>query len=172
MKTFGANAIAETLERDRAVVVRALRNTQPDALVSGRPQWKLATAHRALERHNQKSDHTRRDEIPGLSQLVDQIEADFQRFDAGFAQLKAEPDLERRRKLDKQLGVGKLIGSLDRRAKEAHAALGEKRGANALIFDHLIGDLISRYLTLLDYWPSDAEMDRLRAEGNARRKSA
>ena len=34
--------------------------------------------------------------------------------------------------------------------------------------DHLIGDLISNYLTLLDYWPDDAEMERLRAEGSTR----
>jgi hypothetical protein len=168
MRTFTANNIAEQLERDRATVLRALKNTPPDRTIHGRPQWKIATASRAVEAHLRAAYGNGGSNDPKLPQLIDQIEADFKAFDAGFAQLKAEPDLARRRQLDKQLGVGKLIGGLDRQMKRANAAIGEERGLSALVGEHLVGDLISRFLTLLDYWPSDAEMDRLRAEGSAR----
>jgi hypothetical protein len=170
MQTFPLNALAEQFEVDRSTMVRAMRNVPADMVKSGnRPTWKTATAARALEAHRRKQNGGNGGTGPTQLALADRIEADFETFDAGFAKLEAELDLERRRKLDKQLGVGKIIGDLDRRMKAANEGLDEGVGGLfAFASEHLIGDLISNYLTLLDYWPSDAEMERLRAEGAAR----
>jgi hypothetical protein len=90
MKTYGANAIAETFERDRGVVVRALRNTPPDAVVSGRPQWKLATASRALERHNRANDH-------GNGGTAANPPPEYAAFDQAYQAVTALPTLAKRR---------------------------------------------------------------------------
>jgi hypothetical protein len=181
MQTFPLNALAEQFEVDRGTILRAMRNVPADLVKPGnRPTWKVATAARALEAHRQKALEAQRRKNEGTNgngqtrqQLASQIEADFETFDAGFTKLKAEPDLERRRKLNERLGVGgRMIGSLDRRMNEANAALDEgEDGMFAFVGDHLIGDLISNYLTLLDYWPDDAEMERLRAEGASLRNA-
>jgi hypothetical protein len=169
MQTFSLNALAESFEIDRSTMVRAMRGVAPDLVKSGnRPTWKTATAARALEAHRRKQDGGNSGAGP-THQFANQIEAEFETFDAGFTRLKAEPDLERRRKLDERLGAGRIIGGLDRRMNEANAVLGEGEGLFAFVGDHLIGDLISNYLTLLDYWPDDAEIERLRAGGAARR---
>ena len=44
MQTFSANGIAEWLERDRGMVVKALRNIPADWMVKGKPQWKIRTS--------------------------------------------------------------------------------------------------------------------------------
>jgi hypothetical protein len=144
---FSVNAAAEILERDRRTITKALRPTPPDGNENGQPRWRLKTILDALEMMTNDQDRH--------GPLIDQIEADFESFDVGFAKLQAEPDLERRRQLDKSLGVGALIGGLDRQMNMANAAIGEERGAIAIASDTLIGDLISRYVTLLDYWPTD-----------------
>jgi hypothetical protein len=141
---FSINAAAEVLERDRRTITKALRHTPPNGEENNQPRWRLKTILDALEMAN---GHT----LNGS--LIDQIETDFETFAAGFAKLQAEPDLERRRRLDKSLGVGALIGGLDRKMKTANAAIGKERGLGAIASDTLIGGLISRYVTLLDYWP-------------------
>jgi hypothetical protein len=143
---FSINAAAEILERDRRTITKSLRHTPPDGEENNQPRWRLKTIIDALD---MASAHN----LNG--HLIDQIEADFEAFDAGFAKLQAEPDLKRRRRLDKSLGVGALIGGLDRQMKTANAAIGEERGLSALASDTMIGDLISRYVALLDYWPTD-----------------
>jgi hypothetical protein len=143
---FSINAAAEILERDRRTITKSLRYTPPDGKENNQPRWRLKTILDALE---MTSAHN----LDG--HLIDKIEADFEAFDAGFAKLQAEPDLERRRQLDDNLGVGALIGGLDRQMKMANAAIGEERGLSAVVSDKLVGDLISRYVKLLDYWPID-----------------
>jgi hypothetical protein len=44
MKLFSVNAIAEALEKDRATVKRALRNTPPNGKERGQPRWKMSVA--------------------------------------------------------------------------------------------------------------------------------
>jgi hypothetical protein len=64
MKTFSANAIADLLERDRATIVRALRDTPPDGKERGQPRWKMTTALDALDQlpgsHNARTSPQRR----------------------------------------------------------------------------------------------------------------
>jgi hypothetical protein len=71
---------------DRGVVVRALRNTKPDAMVFGKPQWKVATATRALERHNRGGGGD------GLSP------PEYAAFDRAYEEMKALPTLAARRR--------------------------------------------------------------------------
>jgi hypothetical protein len=178
MLTHPANALAEMLEIDRSTMLKALRSTQPDLVKKGnRPTWRIGTASKALMVYKQKLvDEKRRKEggnggsLTRRQQLANQLEADFEAFDIVYARLKAEPNLQRRRKLDEELGAGKMFGGLDRLARESNATLGE--GEDSLfnyVWDHLFGDMISEYLTLIDLWPSDAEMAKLKAEGEARR---
>jgi hypothetical protein len=52
MKTHSINAIAGELEIDRQTLIRALRNTEPDAGgETNRPTYKFSTAVRALDNH-------------------------------------------------------------------------------------------------------------------------
>jgi hypothetical protein len=90
MKTYSANSIAEQFERDRGVVVRALRNAKPDATVAGRPQWKIATAAVALERHRAGGGTTTRVTIRANPPECDA-------FNQAFAELVALPTLPARR---------------------------------------------------------------------------
>ena len=89
MKTFSANSIAEQFERDRGVVVRALRNTKPDAMVSGKPQWKVATASRALEAHNRAAGNGGGGDVSRPPE--------FDVFDRAFDRMTALPTLAKRR---------------------------------------------------------------------------
>ena len=56
MKTYSTNYLAESFEVDRASATRALRDVAPDLeLTTGRPTYKIATFHRALEAHHLKN---------------------------------------------------------------------------------------------------------------------
>jgi hypothetical protein len=168
MQTFPLNHLAEVLECDRGVMLRAMRHVKPDHVARGnRSQWRIATASVALQKHRAKQEGG--NGAPGSTHaLADKLEESFEAFDSAYAKLEGEPNLARRRKLDERLGVGKMIGDLDRQMKAANTALGEGKGLFAFTCEHLIGDLISRYLTLLDMWPPDSELAKLKAEGEAR----
>jgi hypothetical protein len=116
MKTFSANAIAETFERDRGVVVRALRNTKPDAMVSGRPQWKVATASRALESHNRANDG-------GSTTGTDpELMAVYRAFDMKFDAMVALPTLPQRRAAARKLAP--VVAAMDRASRQRGRANG------------------------------------------------
>jgi phage terminase Nu1 subunit (DNA packaging protein) len=51
MQTYSVNRCAEMLERDRATLIRALKNTPRDAGTAARPQYKIATAAKAVAEH-------------------------------------------------------------------------------------------------------------------------
>jgi hypothetical protein len=50
MDTFTVNRAAQLLERDRRTLIKALRNTPPDAKVRGQSQWRLKTIIDAASR--------------------------------------------------------------------------------------------------------------------------
>jgi hypothetical protein len=118
MKTFSANAIAETFERDRGVVVRALRNIRPDAEVSGKPQWKLATAAKALEQHNRANTSAGRDSANSNPALV----AMFAKFDQAYDTMRALPSLAARRKAS--IALAPLIGETYHALRQHYRAAG------------------------------------------------
>jgi hypothetical protein len=94
MKTYSANQLAEMLEKDRGTIVRSLRNVSPDAeTTKGRPTWKLATAARALEKHNRAQDGG-----SGNSGAAVANPPEYAAYDRAFDKLEALPTLPARRK--------------------------------------------------------------------------
>jgi hypothetical protein len=110
---FSINALAELLEKDRRTVQHALRRIKPDSHERKNPRWRMRTAIDALAAHEQHITRQCTGQNTQTFMLIDEIEAEFKAFDVGFATLESEPDLEKRRKLDEKLGVGKITGSLD-----------------------------------------------------------
>ena len=130
MKTFSVNAIAELLERDRATVIRALRETPPDATERRQPRWKMATAVAALERHNRISS----DDIPGGNDPA--LATAFARLDGAIAAMEAEPSLERRRSMSIN-NVKPLLAATDRMLRAAGITAGQDAELVHLRADHL-----------------------------------
>jgi hypothetical protein len=124
MQTHSTNRLGEMLERDRGTVVKALRNTPPDRVVKGKPQWKIATASRAVEAHLRASDGGGNGggADPTLTQL-------YARFDQADATMRALPELEQRRAAARRMAVP--IAEIDR-AVRAH---GRSVGADVELTD-------------------------------------
>lgn len=92
MKTFSVNALGELLEKDRGLIVRALRGVRPDAVEKGAPRYRMAVAVAALERHAAKNNNS-----------GDGISADLQKrfaaLDALADKIRNATSVEKRRKL-------------------------------------------------------------------------
>jgi hypothetical protein len=117
MKTYSANSIAEQFETDRGVVVRALRNVKADAVVSGKPQWKIVTAAAALEKHRAKNrGGSATGPDPDLAKV-------YAVFDAKFTAMSAAPTLAKRRAMAVKLGP--VLADMDRKVREAGLANGQ-----------------------------------------------
>lgn len=127
MKTFSVNAIAELLERDRATVVRALREVPADVKERGQPRWRMATAVAALERHHQADDDDATD--PALT-------AAYKKLDTAIAAMQAAASLERRRCMAINT-VKPLLATTDRMIRAAGRAAGHDEELVALRADHL-----------------------------------
>jgi hypothetical protein len=104
MKTYSLNALAECLEVDRSTMVRALKNTLPDAEVTdGGPTWKISTAASALEQHRRKTGSSgnaapnEESVSPGYNPIDPRLQFLYSRLDAADARLTALPTLARRR---------------------------------------------------------------------------
>ena len=105
MRSFGVNAIAELLERDRGTVIRALRDVPADAVERGQPRWKMTTAVAALQEHGRPDGGRHRDQMdPRLAAAYAQLDA----ADSAMRKLKA---LEARRRAAKAMGP--LIAETD-----------------------------------------------------------
>jgi hypothetical protein len=119
MKTYTANSIAEQFETDRGVAVRALRGTKADAMVNGKPQWKIATAAAALEKHRAKNGAS-----TGNTTGTDpDLAAVYAAYDAQFAAMETAPSLARRRALAVQLGP--ILAAMDRKVRETGISNGQ-----------------------------------------------
>lgn len=118
MQTFALNALAEQFECDRSTMVRALRGVPPDLVKRGnRPQWKVATAAKALEAHRRKqggsdAGNNRDPEVERLST----------EFEGKLAALRKLPALEDRRAAARALAP--LIDEVGR----ASRAVGRRNG--------------------------------------------
>lgn len=118
LKTFSLNAIAELLERDRATVVRALRDTPADGTENRHPRWKMATACAALEQHNRSNIcaiNTGGDIDPVLAAV-------FSSFDAAYDAMKNLPSLAARRKAS--IALRPQLAAMDRQLRAHGRAIG------------------------------------------------
>jgi hypothetical protein len=101
MKTYSLNSLAESFEIDRSTMVRALKNTLPDAEVTpGRPTWKISSAASALEQHRRRTgnsvgngDGPRRSYNP----IDPRLQSLYSQLHTAEATLRALPTLAKRR---------------------------------------------------------------------------
>src|SRR5712672_1328321 len=97
MKTYSVNSLAENFEVDRATLVRALKNTAPDAEVTkGRPTYKTSTAARALEAHRQKAGNTG-SSGDGYKPIDPRLASLYAMFDQADSAMRKLPTLIKRR---------------------------------------------------------------------------
>ena len=153
MKTFSTNAIAELLERDRATVVRALRDVPADAMEKRQPRWKMATAVAALEKHNRA-----RGDSATTGGIDPTLGAAFSQFDAAFDIIKALPTLPARRKA--AIALRPLISGMDQLLR-AH---GRAIGAGEELADRRADELwrlTMRGFEKLCAWSFDETLERL-----------
>jgi hypothetical protein len=101
MKTYSLNSLAESFEIDRSTMVRALKNTLPDAEVTrGRPTWKIASAARALEQHRRKTGNSADNNDSanqGYSPIEARLQSLFSQLHAAEVTLRTLPTLIKRR---------------------------------------------------------------------------
>jgi transposase len=170
METFSVNRLSETLEVDRSTMVRALKNTPPDAeKTPGRPTFKISTAAKALEAHRRAVGTS----TPGGGSnyrrmaLIDEEEATFATLDKQFERLEAEPSIEKRRALSLKMKIGATINRLEELFQETNQ-LDEMGSILALATEKMIGTARSRLIDRLDLWP---EVDDLSAEIRAEKEA-
>ena len=114
MRVFSVNSIAELLERDRATVVRALRDVPADATERHQPRWRMATAVTALEKHNRASSEA--------VSVHPELDATFAKFDVAYDAMKVLPTLHARRKA--AIALKPLIEAIDGRLRVHGRAIG------------------------------------------------
>ncbi|MGZ3348711.1 MAG: hypothetical protein ACXU89_07175 [Xanthobacteraceae bacterium] len=101
MKTYSLNSLAESFEIDRSTMVRALKNTLPDAEVTrGRPTWKISSAARALEQHRRKTGNSAGNSDSardGYNPIDPKLQSLYSQLDIAEATLRALQTLAKRR---------------------------------------------------------------------------
>lgn len=91
---YSLNALAESFEVDRSTMLRAMRGVPPDLVMRGnRPQWKTATAARALDAHRRKMNGSNGGGGTGSTLAVM-----YERYDQAEAAMRVLPTLDERRK--------------------------------------------------------------------------
>ncbi|MFZ2159332.1 MAG: hypothetical protein WAV72_24865 [Bradyrhizobium sp.] len=118
MQTYSVNRCAEMLERDRATLIRALKNTPRDAGTAARPQYKIATAAKAVAAHLDGGNGGGGN-VGGTDPTLQALFAEFDRQDAEMRKL---PELEQRRAAARILAP--LIAEIDRSMRARDRANG------------------------------------------------
>src|ERR1700675_1016262 len=92
MQTYSLNHLAEQFEVDRSTMLKAMRNIAPDIVKRGnRPEWRVASAAKALEAHRRKADgNITSGDNPALQAL-------YAEYDAAEKAMAALPTLAERR---------------------------------------------------------------------------
>jgi hypothetical protein len=132
MKTYSANALAETLERDRGTMLRALRNVPPDADLHGKPQWKVATAAKALAVHTGKGGSGNSAATAHIDPRLQRHYDAFERADTSMRRLKT---VEARRQA--AINMGPQISLMDKLQRQVSIADGHSEELTDLRADKL-----------------------------------
>ena len=148
MKTFSANSIAEQFEKDRGVVVRALRDTKADAVVAGKPRWKIATAAKALERHRNRNGGNGGVNVQGRNRLGDiayELERLLHELDDVIALVKSLPDLDSKQPHSRAAGL--LLLQIDELYREGNELL--IKDDRSSLAPYVTGPLVGGYFRKL-----------------------
>jgi hypothetical protein len=180
---YGINRASTALERDRRTLARALQFVEPDGYegvgTRRRPRWKLKTVVAALAEHEQKQQPQHRRPTayngPGLPDdevqaLIDELQDILVEFDDRCKQLESEPNIEKRRGLDKDGRLaGYLIGAAEQKYEEVNEAMSTGRDiAGKHLWDQLLFAMIDRLMDLLDWELDPKEVEAAQAEHRAR----
>jgi hypothetical protein len=158
MQTFSANGLAERLERDRATLIKALRNTPADRVVKGKPQWKIATASRAVEAHLRAYDGNGNGNGGGIDAGLAAL---YARFDQEDAALRLLPTLSERRAAACRMAG--LLAEIDRAYRARGGAVGADPDHTALRADKMFL-LACGGLEGPCEWSTDQVFDAMNAE--------
>jgi hypothetical protein len=142
MQTQSVNALAEAFEVDRGTLVRALKNTPPDAeQTPGRPTFKVSTAAAALEAHRRSTGRADSRRNGSTANNKDdswqdpQLVRTFEEYDAAEAAMLKLASLNERRKA--AIALAPMIARMDRAVRERGEANGQDSELAGLRADKL-----------------------------------
>ena len=130
MKTQSVNSLAEEFEVDRGTLVRALKNTPPDAeKTPGRPTYKISTAAGALEAHRRSTGRADARRSRSTANHSDddwqdpQLMRIFEEYDSAELAMRKFPSLDARRKA--AIAMAPTIARMDIAIRERGEANGQ-----------------------------------------------
>lgn len=145
-KLYSLNGLATELQRDRRTVGKALSHTKPDGETpTGDPAWHLTTALSAL---GQAEDRRSHHHGGGDNRDIDELEFVERKLRTFFAKLKAEPSIEKRRKMVDD-GEGAIVGEFCRAVERTQGQSGPAIANVAGPYvDRMIGGVIGELFRL------------------------
>ena len=144
-KLFSISALATELDRDRRTIGKALARVSPDGkTASGDAAWHLTTALAALDRNEgRRGGHGGDDDAD-----IREVEFVARKLHDFFAKLRAEPSIEKRRKMvDDGEGavVGEFVRAVERSQGQSSPAIAN---VAAPYVDRMVGAVISELFSL------------------------
>jgi hypothetical protein len=140
-QVFSVNAASEILGKDRGTINRAIADLKPDAHEGGQPRWRLASIVAALGR---------RDPSARQNGTLDEIERLGEAVADGFKRLEAEPSLDKRRAMVREV-VGLNVGRLDRAFAASVASAAEHEQPILQVYaDSVVRGMIGTMLQLCE----------------------
>ena len=144
-KLWSLNGLAIELDRDVRTIGKALAGVAPDGKVGKNPGYRIETALSALRRRGAARSGRHGDNADAEA-IFAELEELAVEIEAGFKRLRAEPDIEKRRKMAEE--VGPLIGKLQRALARSHDLSRESSGGfmaqatDAIILGPTIGEFM------------------------------
>jgi hypothetical protein len=154
-KLWSLNALALELNRNFRTISRALERVKPDAKVAGRPRWYMSTAVAALDAHvratGREPDKVVERFDPTVEAQIHAVEVTGADVDKLLAQLRAEPMIDRRRKLIEQRG--RCVGAHER-ALQVTVGEGVHAPLRQTYIDKMLGDVLGEVMSLCEWLPA------------------
>jgi hypothetical protein len=142
-RLWSLNAAAVEVSVDRRTLAKRLANVPADGRVAGRAGWKMATIMQALMAHGARQAH----EVNRADTVLDQLVAAAKGVDALLADMRAERDIPRRRRMLAK--GGRVFGELDRLLGDTADRQDENAALVARAFiDRLMAGAMREILTL------------------------
>lgn len=125
-KLWSINSLCSELQRNFRTISKALINVPADGTLNGRPGWHMSTAISAMRKY--EGDSNRFDgRSPVGEDTFDAIEEASINVDQMFKRMRAEPDVEKRRKILEE--DGHCVGRLHQAIEADFAARGKDHRA-------------------------------------------
>jgi hypothetical protein len=119
-RLWSVNRLSTELQRNPRTLAKALADVPADGSLAGRPAWHMATAIEAMRRYEGVSNRFDGRTSVGEPDTLDAIEGASIKIDHMFKRMRAEPDVERRRKILEE--DGRCVGRLQQAIEDDFAA--------------------------------------------------